>query len=192
LAFAAPEQAIRALRRAGVRAYLHADDELATWVAHGLIDLRRRGLALPSEVRIDAALFADDSPLAMEYVQAGDALYVNPSAALFAEGATGIAEALRSLHRDQHWTSTDHALHPLIHELGHRAHLLRYPNALIFLQAWDAAAAALLPSIRDHVGDYATGNPLEFVAEVYTGLVTGRTYPATIMGLFDRLEGVRP
>jgi len=32
----------------------------------------------------------------------------------------------------------------------------------------------------------------EFVAEIYSGLVIGRTYPAEVLALYDELGGVRP
>jgi hypothetical protein len=49
---------------------------------------------------------------------------------------------------------------------------------------------------KDHIGkvvsEYASTDPLEFVAEVYAGIKTGRVYPDDIMEFYAKLKGPKP
>lgn len=55
---------------------------------------------------------------------------------------------------------------------------------------WDRETNEVEPHIQQ-IGMYATTTPEEFVAEVGAGLLLGRAYPDSIMGLYDDLHGRR-
>jgi hypothetical protein len=79
----------------------------------------------------------------------------------------------------------------VVHEFGHHLHHLRDRGTY-----WDLSfstwAGRTQREIAAKVSGYAAGNPREFVAEVFTGLVYGRTYPADVMGLYRALAGPVP
>lgn len=54
------------------------------------------------------------------------------------------------------------------------------------------ARKAMDEAIEDEVSEYAKWGGMEFIAEVYAGLLAGHTYSDTIMELHDRLDGPTP
>lgn len=65
------------------------------------------------------------------------------------------------------------------HELGHNLH--ERANEGLF---WDGASAGAAEPLANQVTPYATKNVLEFVAEVFTGRMYGRTYSANVMNQY--------
>ena len=73
-------------------------------------------------------------------------------------------------------TSSGNPLHVIHHEMGHAKHLSR-------LKIFDVGEKGL---IRKQVGEYATKNPSEFIAEVYAGMQGGETFSPEIMSLYHK------
>ncbi len=79
----------------------------------------------------------------------------------------------------------------LKHEIGHFLHHLHnnklykylYKNNFSFKPEYKEM-------IAQHVNDYASSNPLEFVAEVFKGLFDGKQYDEKIMELYKKFKGV--
>ncbi len=82
----------------------------------------------------------------------------------------------------------------VIHELGHVLHEINAPG--IFWEEQQAAEQQK-PSPNGtgwqnqsvDVSAYAGRNALEFVAEVFTGRIVGKTYPASVMNVYNALGG---
>jgi len=70
------------------------------------------------------------------------------------------------------------------HELGHNLH--ESSDEGVF---WDAVTNATPEPLANQVSNYATKNKLEFVAEVFTGVMYGRTYSTPIMARYAALGG---
>jgi hypothetical protein len=78
----------------------------------------------------------------------------------------------------------------VVHELGHTLHYAQNPVLFGELtNAWLTGVAALAAA---EVGYYATGNPREFVAEVFLGLAYGQTYPERVLAAYRRFGGPVP
>jgi hypothetical protein len=89
------------------------------------------------------------------------------------------------------WAST-HPLGPVDHEIGHAKHHEALGSAYFagnLRTAWDDATAAI---ITQKVSRYAATSRVELVAEVYTGLKSGKVYDDEIMTLYRSLGGVLP
>jgi hypothetical protein len=80
----------------------------------------------------------------------------------------------------------------IIHEIGHVAHEAASPGIFWDLKGGEGAASASGTGWVDaafKVSQYGTKNPLEFVAEVFTGIVLGKTYDAKVMQAYQALGG---
>jgi hypothetical protein len=103
-----------------------------------------------------------------------------------------ISPRLKTLHGNLGYNSTNHRFHVLMHELGHMAHSDKVG------QRFDTMRNAYLPQdlkekIKKDVGRYAGTNGLEFVAEVFAALVTGKKYDEDIMRFYTNvLDGPMP
>ena len=82
----------------------------------------------------------------------------------------------------------------VIHELGHVLHEMNNPG--VFWEDQQAAEAqnaspngAGWADASVSVSAYAGKNPLEFVAEVFSGIVVGKNYAATVTGPYAALGG---
>lgn len=98
---------------------------------------------------------------------------------------------------DQEVNSTDHPAGVLIHELGH---VVLHPLTQDKIVAWaedrlskDAPVSVDdAPEVARKVGRYASTSPFEFLAEVFAGLVTGRTFDEDVMKFYRWLGGKVP
>lgn len=78
----------------------------------------------------------------------------------------------------------------LIHEIGH---LVSYHhNRGRFLDVQRTELTDLGKRIAQQVSDYAATNAYEFVAEVFTGVTVGHTYPPDVMHMYGALGGPPP
>jgi hypothetical protein len=78
----------------------------------------------------------------------------------------------------------------VVHELGHLIHAHRSPDSFWANRIMGTPSVPV--NIGGEVSNYAMRrNPDEFVAEVFTGLVYGKTYSAEVMAEYDRLGGPR-
>ena len=82
------------------------------------------------------------------------------------------------------FVSSDSDLHFIAHEMGHVLHgdkSYKYREAAIMPIAEEP--------IKKEVSPYAATHPLEFVAEVFAGKVSGKTYSDRVMNYYKTLEG---
>ena len=179
------EEAEDALRRLGVEVDFAGRTEIATLTTEALLRVAAAGWSLPRVVRVDPYPFAASysgffKHVPAMYVYADDAILINPIASFWRD-PVAMAREDYSLQN----AVTDEPLGVIYHELGHALHLRgaapRYTNA-----DWtDKNVAAL----RDRVSNYALRNPSEFVAEVFSGLMSGRTFGEDVMNWYRRFGG---
>jgi len=80
----------------------------------------------------------------------------------------------------------------MIHEMGHAFHYANSPerfHGLFFTALKDDTQRA---AVCGQVSEYGAGNPREFVAEVFLGLVYGRSYSDEIMTMYVAFGGALP
>jgi hypothetical protein len=75
----------------------------------------------------------------------------------------------------------------VIHELGHNLHARSNPDMV--LSGSDLEKNYKMTNASEKVSPYATKNPLEFVAEVFTGLVYGYRYDGEVMSKYEEWGG---
>jgi hypothetical protein len=180
------------MERQGVKAEgFTGQDAMRTSVAEAMRTLSENGEALPATVVVDATRFEkfgrERANLPALFDHETGAVYLNPDAAFWnGDTAKVRAEALRMFETGM-WSS-DSLAHPVLHESGHmKAH------------RWDSdrheslrrlrLSAEQRTTIAREVGTRATVNPQEFVAEVYAGLATGRTYSESVMEWYNLYGG---
>jgi len=103
----------------------------------------------------------------------------------------GIAMTTRPVNRELlekqveigYWSQ----FNPIIHEVGHLEHQKASPNSYDANSTWSFGNKNT--EITSKVSRYAQTNPKEFVAEVFGGVLSGKTYPPDVMGLYARLGG---
>jgi hypothetical protein len=76
------------------------------------------------------------------------------------------------------WLSTREPTHPIVHELGHVEMTGKVIGSPLF---WRSAGAS--------VSGYAQSSPHEFVAEVFAGMVHGKSYPMEVMTAYREAGG---
>jgi hypothetical protein len=181
------EDAESALRRLGVTADFASRTEIATLTIEALLRAVAARWSLPRVVRVDpypfAAQFSGDFRLVPAlYMYAEDAIVLNPLASYWSH-----PELMARREYEFGQSGTDDPLGVIYHELGHALHLRgappRYSNS-----DWSQEVVAAL---RDQVSDNGLLNPSEFVAEVFSGMMSGRAFGVTVMAWYDRFEGPR-
>jgi hypothetical protein len=90
------------------------------------------------------------------------------------------------------WWSTGNALGRADHEIGHARHHAALGDAYFEPKYRGAFKGDTLKKIKADVSGYAATRPVEFVAEVYSGLKAGKIYDAKILSWYSRLGGVMP
>lgn len=86
-------------------------------------------------------------------------------------------------------SSTRNKDHTVMHELGHYLHYQKVPATLMSGKSWKAADKNI---VRREVSLNATKDGREFVAEVFAGLMSGKTYSSYIMDIYTKLKGPMP
>lgn len=95
-------------------------------------------------------------------------------------------------HAQQHgdtgdkFFSTDHPMRALVHEYGHHVYTDTGSSESNFINDH-----AFREKVQAEVGKYAASNVHEFIAEVYAGLLTGRTYSPLIMDHYNSYKELR-
>lgn len=113
-------------------------------------------------------------------------IYLNERHRLWSDPEEVMAE-----FREERWLSTSAVDHTIRHEVAHELHARdvgpeRRREIKEMPWTFDEKTIAV------GVSRYAMKSPVEFVAEVYAGLVAGRKYNEPILKLYDRLGGPRP
>jgi hypothetical protein len=75
----------------------------------------------------------------------------------------------------------------VVHELGHMMHYHSSPSTFYGLHSADFKRAG--GDVAMKVSSYASGNPREFVAEVFMGLVYGRTFDDDVIAMYRDFGG---
>jgi hypothetical protein len=123
--------------------------------------------------------------LAAQYYPGNDTIVINARSKYWDPGEVEAA------HK-RGWLSSDDPNHIINHELGHRAH-----RQAIGPERWDQQNTKSTEGpgktrIEKEVSQYAAVNRAEFVAEVYAGMKSGKTYDPKIMEQFRVFGGVAP
>lgn len=122
-----------------------------------------------------------------------DRIEIHPKSGFITEHATAAADVKRGsilINRDHpRWKSTNYDS-TLNHETGHLQHYKNNKMKYDMLQH---------PTIGKHsndglktaakVSNYAKTNKVEFVAEVYSGMSSGKTYSKDVMSYYKQLNG---
>lgn len=116
--------------------------------------------------------------------QPGD-IYFNPAATLFKDVQKTMTESF-----NRGWFSSDRADHVVHHEVAHFLHNHKLKNEIYQFFKETPLTDKQISLIIQEVSEYATYNPLEFVAETYAGLRAGRKYSDEIMRLYAYFGGV--
>jgi hypothetical protein len=73
------------------------------------------------------------------------------------------------------------------HEVGHFLHFQKDPNNISL--AFGKVSKHVIKEAKVEVSAYATSNQVEFVAEVFTGLVNGKTFSPEVMKYYQKYGG---
>ena len=167
------------------------DVSIAQHVADVFLQQARAGRNLPDSLSVrpmrDTATIASFTHVTVRPRAPRSFITVNSDSTFWKDPA----RAADQLHR-QRWFSDGDASHPVRHELGHLNHWKRSPGWYEKLQTSADDAAALRERqgvVNREVSRYASTNPAEFVAEVFTGRASGRTYSTDVMSLYEKFRG---
>jgi hypothetical protein len=162
-----------------------------------LTGLAERGALIPDHVRVNATAF---ERWAAQYGEQVDTLvaafvphkvtdetflFLNPA---YAHWHNSGQDSQRQF--DKHMWSTNDAAHAIYHELGHLSHFKADKEVYQSLQTARFQPDEIVVARR--VSRYASEAPIEFVAEVFAALLTGRSFDADIMALYQKLKGPMP
>jgi SPP1 gp7 family putative phage head morphogenesis protein len=171
--------------------------DIAQVVNTSLAEFKQRGLAIPDNVLVSEARFnawatqmaIDAKDLTAAFVpnkaQTETFLFLNP---LYTHWGDLKIDAARQFQLGE-W-STDSAIHIVAHEMGHFLHYVNDRQNYLLLQT--AVLEAHEQLIAAKISRYAQEGAIEFVAEVFVGLLTGHQFDADTMALYKKLKGVVP
>jgi len=178
-------------RDLGVAVNYRGELEIGNMINETLAEIKGRGVALPLRVSIDADYFDDLGPNA-QYVPGSyfpdlERVVFNPKSMPMGNRGADLAGVTQVQHDAGFW-STDHPRAIIRHELGHAAHHQLIGDRYIekALKAWPEGA---VEALQGKVSHYAMTQPRELVAEVFAGLVDGRTYDTTVMRWYREFGG---
>lgn len=167
----------------GVKAGYEGDLGVARLVNDALAEAKTKGYLLPSRVVYDADVFAGDPYALAGYKARPDTLYLRPG-----QTATQLVQEAATQGGKGFWSSSAPS-HAIIHEVGHAAHFKNDPT-LYRRSAKRQFSPVVSRVVEREVSGYATDNGREFVAEVFAGILGGKTYPKRIMQLYKAYGGV--
>ena len=94
--------------------------------------------------------------------------------------------------KESRWFSTDKPVHAIVHETAHALHDRSVGEDQYNALRTKTLSGTLKELIEKEVSGYAATNPLEFVAEVFTGRKSGKTYDPRLIKLYETMKGPRP
>jgi len=170
------------LKNKGVVVRFNNDLKTANYINEGISELEKRGIRLPTFI-----LFHQPKS---KYCIDGQVLKFRNKTAHKApiEFTSNIASGLIF---DTSHASTSNKLHAFYHEIGHYLHHSNIPDNKTCMNIWSKADKKLVKeevsedAIRDQFG-------MEFVAEVFAGLMDGKEYSKPIMETYHQLKGPIP
>lgn len=149
------------------------------------IDALRRthaaGAEMPTRVRV-VDLGSDTATIA-RYSPSRDAIEVNAGSTLMQEPK--YAQVLA----ESGWFADGQLSSQVVHEIGHRENAR---NIGTTRERLDFGYEKVPKKIASKVSTYAVSNSGEFVAETYSGLVSGKVYDKDVMDLYKKYGGVIP
>lgn len=161
--------------------------KVAEHVQRAIDKLKAAGVKLPDMIQVDKLAsknvhgWSDDND-----AEIGSRVTINPNS-WFWQDPEGNAKKLH----ERGVFSTDDPSHVVTHEVGHSLHRRQYPrpgyDSMLVNHRFEGAEQRA--AIEKEVGKYATTNGHEFVAEVFAGMVAGKTYSPTVMRAYKELHG---
>ena len=191
--------------------------DVAPIIERGLRPFVDAGLPMPDFLRVDDSL--DASGVFRLSGTGNRADGVTSTGLVFNPRDVRLSEQTRFAQFRSGFWSDDHPDHIVRHEFGHWLHFRRTKyvfrdqpsthteSGFVEQAAWERqwprpsssnssfgfarafSARSEEEDIAARVSRYATTNPTEFVAETFTGLMSGRTYDAEVMALYQRYRG---
>lgn len=110
--------------------------------------------------------------------------------------ARGVADSIAEKVKKDTWFNSSKkarramATAVIVHELGHILHTTMSPDK--FYDAKKNPGDYKIGTVAPDVSEYALSSPVEFVAEVFTGMVHGRRYSEDVMRKYADLHGPTP
>lgn len=179
--------ALHIAQRRGIMANYENDAQIARLVTDGILRIPKDEW-LPRQISVDAEWFPDDlrRTRIASFDPDGAALLINPQQEYWHLSTEERSRWMRSLHQVR-FLSTEQPLHPVLHELGHavlwqgnRTAYLHLPSDLTPAQK----QVALVVSQRAALG------PSEFMAEVFTVILSNRPITARALALYRSWGGL--
>jgi hypothetical protein len=92
------------------------------------------------------------------------------------------------------WHSSGHPDAVYHHEIGHSRHFQNIKKGVVGKRTWNELSDRKVPKrlakiINKHVSKYATTDRLEIVAEMYSGMKSGKKYSPALMKYYRKLGG---
>ena len=179
------EEAEAWARTLGVSVRYDARLDLANLANELLWQLNQRALPLPDEIQVAVKVF---QPLGAMGIQSPAStnrgrISINPDA-LFWRSPIKIA----AQQRQQRSWSSDNPLHPLLHEAAHVIVYKADPAGYDTLRQLTNAQKTI---VSGEVSFRACMDGYEFTAEVFAGLVAGRTFSKDVMRWYKARRGVK-
>jgi SPP1 gp7 family putative phage head morphogenesis protein len=170
--------------------------DIANEVNIVLSEFKQRGLTIPDHVIVNKDYFEQYAIKNGTAIENDAAVFLpalkdsNDSGYIFLNPAYGhwhdLSKDTQLQFKKGYWSTNDNH-HVINHELGHLAH---YKNApLVYLQLVGKTFNKTDMLIAEQVSLYAASAKLEFVAEVFAGLSTGKAFNDDVMALYQSLGG---
>jgi hypothetical protein len=147
-------------------------------------ELRRRGMLLPARLLFSSL---DDDRTVANYRDVGDRLAVNTTSRFWNDPVGSMKTEAES-----GFLVSDDPRAIVYHEIGHALHRRRYRFGWRW---WSESSKALGDrnlSIAERVSRYAMEDTGEFIAEVFAGLLCGKTFDEEVLRLYRDLKGPEP
>ncbi|MDP9439600.1 MAG: hypothetical protein M3P49_12820 [Actinomycetota bacterium] len=184
------------LREVGVpEVYLPMHGPRSEGIAHptakGVVDAARVGIDKPRGVYVQPVESddpADIRNIIAQYYPKFRVITVNPLASYW-DDPDGESAFLST---EAGWFASTSPKGPLHHEMGHLGHdvnLQKAGHKGLMDIGRDPLPPSLYDKIRETVSIYGTENAAEFVAETFSGLMDGQTYPEDVLELYDWYRG---
>jgi len=174
----------------GIRIYTHGKVRIGRTLAEGLDFMLRRMDDVPAIWRV-VDDFNQRFPNRRESVAAFapeiDQILINPKNSFWRETRKNKGKTSHKEYLKRHW-STNHPHHPMFHEAGHALHHKHSPKMFKHKSIRNMTNETKA-MIRQQVSKRASVDPYEFVAEVFSGRLTGKRYSKSILDLYNKYGG---
>jgi len=167
-----------------------SSDKMASVAADAFKDLADRGYSLPANVIIrgvsDDDYLKKNSRVIAYFRRADNKITLNKDAPFKWWNATekrSYGKALKG------FLASDSPKAVIFHELAHKNHFDKIGGSLYETAKHIKFLPDQVAIIKKHVSAYATTNAEEFVAETFSGIMSGIKYDEQILALYDRYRG---